>query len=161
MKTAFFVLFALSLAFAGCNNKSGPSASNSNTVAEENSNASEPEERQKTPEELKAELKQQEQENPTEYLSASGTYKENFWGDKYKINCTITNKATIATFKDVVVKVKYLSKTHSVIATEKYVVYEVFKPNSTKTVKLTINNYRDVMALDWDVVSAKPVTKRQ
>ncbi len=55
--------------------------------------------RPKTPEELKMELKMQEQSAPTDYLSADGTYKENFWGDKLKISCTITNKATVATYK--------------------------------------------------------------
>ncbi len=93
---------------------------------------------------------------PTDFLSASGTYKETFWGDKFKVNCVITNKATVATYKDAVVRITYYSKTQTALGSKDYTVYEIFPPTSTKTVELKIDNYKDVGSLGWDVISAIP-----
>jgi hypothetical protein len=95
-----------------------------------------------------------ERATPTDFLSASGTYKENFWGDKFKVNVVITNKATVATYKDAVVRITYYSKTKTALGSKDYTIYETFPPNSTKTVELKIDNYKDVSSLGWDVIQA-------
>ncbi len=95
-----------------------------------------------------------ERSQPTKFLNASGTYRENFWGDKFKIKCTIVNKATVAKFKDAVVRVTYYSKTKTALGSKDYTIYEAFPPNSEKTVDLKIENYKDVSTLGWDVVKA-------
>lgn len=97
-----------------------------------------------------------ERSQPTNFLSASGTYRQNFWGDQFKIKCVITNKATVATYKDAVIEITYYSKTKTVLGTKSYTVYETFPPTSTKTVDLKIDNYNNVSSLGWDVVSASP-----
>jgi hypothetical protein len=91
---------------------------------------------------------------PTSFLFADGNYRENFWGDKFKVSCTITNKATVATYKDAIVRVTYYSKTKTVLGSNDYTIYEVFSPTSTKTVQLTIENYKDVESIGWEVISA-------
>jgi len=96
-----------------------------------------------------------ERSQPTDFLTATGTYKENFLGDKLKINCIITNRATVATYKDVVVRIVYYSKTKTEIGNKDYTVYEIFPPNISKTVALKIDNYRDVNSIGWTVISAK------
>lgn len=111
----------------------------------------------KSPEELKIELIQHEQNDPTNYLFADGTYRENIWGNKLKVSCTITNNATLTTYKDVVVRVNYYSQTESVLATNEYTIYEYFQPNSSKTIEMKIENYSDVYTIGWDVVSALAV----
>jgi hypothetical protein len=151
MKKSILFLSLAFLALTSCNN-SGSSGSGSSS-----SPSSGTEERQKSPEELKADLKQQEQSNPTQYLTADGTYRQNFWGNKFKVSCTITNTATVATFKDAIVKVTCYSKTKTVLASNQYTVYEVFRPNSKKTVELSIDNYQDVSTIGWDVVDAVAV----
>jgi len=97
-----------------------------------------------------------ERAQPTNFLTASGTYKENFRGDKIKVSCTITNTATVATYKDAVIRVTYYSKTKTVLGTNDYTVYETFSPSSSKTVQLKIDNYKDVNSIGWDVVQALP-----
>jgi hypothetical protein len=97
-----------------------------------------------------------ERSQPTKFLTATGTYRQNFWGDKFKVDCEITNKATVAAFKDAVVEVTYYSKTKTVLGSNKYTIYESFPPHSTKTVKLKIDNYKDVNSIGWDVISALP-----
>lgn len=97
-----------------------------------------------------------ERSQPTNFLSADGTYRKTFWGDKIKVNCVITNKAKVATYKDVVVRITYYIKTKTELGSKEYSIYEVFPPNSTKTVKLKIDNYKDVNSIGWDVISASP-----
>lgn len=92
---------------------------------------------------------------PTYYLTVTGKYEENFWGDEFDISLAITNNATSVTYKDAVIKVTYYTKTGTVLGEKKHVVYEIFPPNSTKVVELTIDNYENVSSLGWEVISAK------
>lgn len=95
-----------------------------------------------------------ERATPTDFLNASGTYKETFWGDKFKVSCVITNKATVATYKDAVIRITYYSKTKTELGSKDYTIYETFPPTSTKTIELKIENYKDVSSLGWDVIRA-------
>lgn len=97
-----------------------------------------------------------ENATPTDFLSADGTYDESFWGSKINIDGEITNAATVAHYKDVVVRVTYYSKTKSILGSEDYTLYEVFPPNSVKPFELKIENYKDVNSIGWDVISAVP-----
>lgn len=111
----------------------------------------------KTYQEKVLSLKEEEQREPSKFLTADGTYKENFFGDKYKIDCTITNSAAAAAFKDAVLLITYYSKTKTVLGTEKVTVYENFPPKSRKTVKLKVNALQNVSSIGWDVISATPL----
>lgn len=95
-----------------------------------------------------------ERATPTDFLKASGTYKENFWGNKFNINVVITNEATVATYKDAIIRITYYSKTKTEIVSKDYTIYEIFPPTSSKTVELKIDNYQNVNSLGWDVISA-------
>ena len=143
MKKIITILSFAVLAMTSCNNSGSSSSNSSNT--------------QKSAEELKMVLEEQERISPTEYLSASGTYRENFWGDKIKVSCTITNTATVATYKDAVVRVTYFSKTNTNLGSNDYTIYETFSPNSSKTVELKIDNFQDVDSIGWSVISATAV----
>jgi len=112
---------------------------------------------QKSPKELKQELRMLEKKSPTKYLTAGGTFKESFWGNKLKINCTITNKATLVTYKDAVVRVTYFTKTKTTIDIKDITIYEIFSPKSTKTIELKIENYKDVDSIAWKIVKAVAV----
>lgn len=95
-----------------------------------------------------------ERSQPTNFLTASGNYNENFWGTKIKVHGVINNSATVATYKDAVVKVTYYSKTKTELGSEKYTIYETFPPNSTTKFELKIENYKDVNSIGWEVQSA-------
>ena len=86
-------------------------------------------------------VEEMEKADPTRFLSADGTYSQNFFGTKFKVDCEITNTATVASYKDVVVRVTYYAKTKTVLGTNDYTIYEVFPPTSKKTVKLKIDNF--------------------
>jgi hypothetical protein len=92
---------------------------------------------------------------PTKYLKAGGSYNENFWGDKLKIHGTISNSAKSATYKDVVIKVTYLTKTNTELHSLEYTIYDYFPPNSVNNFELRIDNYSNAEKLSWEVVNAK------
>jgi hypothetical protein len=95
-----------------------------------------------------------EQSQPTNFLSADGNYNRNFWGTKIKVHGVITNKATVASYKDAVVRVTYYSKTKTELSSKDYTIYETFRPHSTTNFELKIENYKDVHSIGWDVIEA-------
>jgi hypothetical protein len=97
-----------------------------------------------------------ERSQPTRFLTASGNYNDNFFGDKIKVHGTITNSATVATYKDAVVKITYYSKTNTEIGDKTYKIYEVIPPNSTINFELKIYKYKNTATIGWDVIEASP-----
>jgi hypothetical protein len=89
-------------------------------------------------------IEEMEKSQPTKFLDASGTYNQNFWGTKFKVHGIIENKATVASYKDAVVKVTYYSATKTEIANNTYTIYKNFPPTSSTEFELKIENYRDV-----------------
>lgn len=99
-------------------------------------------------------IEQIEKSEPIHFLDVSGNYKESFWGTKINVSGKIVNRATVATYKDAVVRVIYYSKTKTVLGSKDYVIYELFPPNSTKSFELKIENYKDVNSIGLDIVNA-------
>jgi len=97
-----------------------------------------------------------EKANPAQYLKASGTYNETFWGGKFKIEGTVTNNATVAKFKDVVVEVIFYSETDTELTTERYVIYDYFPPHETKNFQLKVEIPNGAKKLGLRAVDAKP-----
>lgn len=95
-----------------------------------------------------------EAQNPTLFLDASGRYNENFWGDKFQITAEINNKAKVASYKDIKIRVTYYSKTQTVMTSNDYVVYEIASPQRITKVKMKIDNYQNVDAIGWEVIDA-------
>lgn len=105
--------------------------------------------------EQKMTIAETERAQPTRFLKASGTYREIFFGNKLKVNGTISNSATTISYKDATVRVTYYSKTKTNLGSEDYTIWEVFPPNHTKKFKLKIQNYSNVNSIGWDVIGAK------
>jgi len=136
MKTIIYTLTFLTL-LSSCNSNNGNS---SETYVQ----------KVKTVEEI-------ERSQPTNFLSADGNYNENFWGDKIKVHGVIKNKATVAIYKDAVVRVTYYSKTKTALGSNDYTIYEMFPPHSEVPFELKIDNYKDVNSIGWEVVKASPI----
>jgi len=95
-----------------------------------------------------------EKADPTKFLTAGGTYHENFWGTKLKVKGVITNTATVATYKDAIVRITYYSKTKTDLGNKEYTIYDFFPPNSEKNFELKIESFKEVNSIGWDVISA-------
>jgi GYF domain 2 len=81
----------------------------------------------------------QERVNPVNFLSARGTCRVNFWQNKWTINGNISNFASHANYKDVIVKVNFLSQTNTVIGSKQYVLYDYFPYGLKKGVTMEID----------------------
>lgn len=117
-------------------------------LAQNNSNSYSYEEKVMTIEEM-------ERSKPTNFLSAEGNYNLNFWGDKIKVHGIINNTATVANYKDAIVRVVYYSKTQTNLGSKDYTIYESFTPYSKVNFELVIDNYQDVNSIGLEVVDAK------
>jgi hypothetical protein len=107
-----------------------------------------------TYEEQKMSIQEIEKTNPLNFLTADGTYNQNFWGDILKIHGMVHNKATVANYKDVVVEIIYLSQTDTELKRENYVIYDFFNANSSKAFELKVNRPSPCKKLNWSVVGA-------
>ncbi len=74
--------------------------------------------------------------------------------DGYIIAGTIKNSASIATYKDVVLKITYFSKTETVISTEEKTFYELYAPNSNVEYSLKVYPPDDFSTFSVELISA-------
>lgn len=101
-------------------------------------------------------IEEMERSEPLSFLGISGKFEENFWGDEINIEAEVSNSATVASYKDIVVRVSYYTKTNTLLGSEDFTVYEVFKPNTIKKVALNVTKYKNVKALNLEIISAIP-----
>tara|TARA_R110001583_G_scaffold194758_1_gene366856 strand:+ start:1445 stop:2107 length:663 start_codon:yes stop_codon:yes gene_type:complete len=104
--------------------------------------------------EQKMTIEETENSDPLRFLSVEGNYNESFWGTKFKLKGKVTNRATIADYKDLVMRITYYSQTKSVIGTKDYTIYQIFQPNRVTEFKLDVANYKDVKSIGLDIVGA-------
>jgi hypothetical protein len=96
-----------------------------------------------------------ESADPTRFLTASGTWNENFWFTKLKVHGKVTSSATVATYKDVVIQVTYFSETETILSTESYVLYKFVPPHRTIEFEWTLNRPKACKRITWDVIGAE------
>ena len=173
-KNIQIILMMFAILFTGCNRNSNADSGNStpdNTNTNSNNNSyNQPQ--TKTPQELKAELLTQELNKPLDYLEVdNGTLEPQtkkvkngglFNGYKYYpdgaiVEGNITNKATIARFKDVVVKISYYTQTNTFLDEKSYVIYEYQEPHRTKHFSIRVDvlpeSYQN---FNMQITDAKP-----
>lgn len=98
-----------------------------------------------------------ERSEPTRFLTAEGKYNTNFWGDKIRIRGIIRSTATVASFKDVVLRVTYLTRTKTKLGSNDHNIYEQFQPHSEVKFDLKVDNYEDVSSIECEVVKATAI----
>lgn len=85
-------------------------------------------------EQTKETLEETEKTNPTRFLSVSGHDKRNLIGQTV-IKGTLTNKAKIASFKDVEIELSFYSKTGALLEKDHEVIYETIEPGGSSDFK--------------------------
>ena len=135
---------------------SSSSSSSSSNSSNSDNNTYQEQSTQKSEQELKADLKGTEESNPTKYLSVSGKGNFNLLNQTV-IEGNISNTATLATFKDIKVKVTFQTKTGTVLNTNSFIVYDFASPGKNIHYKTKLAYYnKNCKALSLDVVSATP-----
>jgi len=120
--------------------------------------------KQLTEEELRQQLKNKECDFAQDYLTGKFEFRpiyRNFFSSKVKgvnFSCAIHNKATVATFKDVMIRVKFITKTEAVILDETFTIYDFVASNDTvnysNEISMTNQDFEDIAEWSWNVVGA-------
>ncbi len=101
-------------------------------------------------------LLKKEQKNPVNFLFVSGHDKKNLLGQTV-VKGALTNKATIAVFKDVDLKLSFYSKTRALLETDKETIFELLQPGETKNFKTKYFAPKGTDSVALQVLSAKVV----
>jgi hypothetical protein len=101
-------------------------------------------------------VEEMERADPPKFLDASGTYNQNFWGDMMKIHGTVTNNATVANYKDVIIEVIFYSGTMTELNRKSYTIFDYFPAHTTKQFELKIDRPSACKKLGWNAIGATP-----
>jgi hypothetical protein len=97
-----------------------------------------------------------EQKNPRDFLVVDGHENRNFLGQTV-IKGKITNKASVAVFKDINLKLSFYSKTMALLESDDETVFEVLHPGETKNFKTKYFAPKGTDSVALSVIAAKVV----
>lgn len=104
----------------------------------------------------KKELLSKEQKDPTAFISVSGHNKKNIVGQTV-VRGTLTNKASIAVFKDVDIKLSFYSKTKALLETDKETIFDILEPGESKDFKTKYFAPKGTDSVGLQVLGAKVI----
>jgi len=106
----------------------------------------------------KDELLEKEQKNPQNFLVVTGHNKKNIIGQTV-VKGTLHNNASIATFKDVDVRLTFYSKTQALLETDEETIYETLGPGETQDFKTKYFAPKGTDSVGLEVLRAKVVKR--
>ena len=106
----------------------------------------------------KENLQDKETKNPQNFLIVSGHDRHNLLGQTV-VKGTITNKATVASYKDVDIKLDFYSKTGTLLETDKETVYEIIAPGQSKNFKTKYFAPKGTDSVALSITAAKVAEK--
>jgi len=106
----------------------------------------------------KQQLLKKEQKDPAAFLSISGHNKKNIVGQTV-VKGTLINKASVAVFKDVDIKLSFYSKTKTVLETDKETIYEILEPGESKSFKTKYFAPKGTDSVGLQVLGAKVIQR--
>ena len=109
-------------------------------------------------EETKKALLDKEQSTPVNFISVKGNDKRNLFGQTV-VKGMIRSTATVATYKDVNIKLSFYSKTNALLETDKETVFEVLSPGQAKNFKTKYFAPKGTDSVALEVLSAKVVSE--
>lgn len=107
-------------------------------------------------EETKKALLDKEQSTPINFLTVKGTDKRNLLGQTV-VKGMIRSSATVATYKDVDIKLSFYSKTNALLETDKETVFELLSPGQAKNFKTKYFAPKGTDSVALEILSAKVV----
>ena len=105
----------------------------------------------------KEELLKKEQKSPQSFLIVNGRDQKNILGQTV-VKGTIFNKASVAVFKDVNLKLSFYSKTQTLLESDKETIFETFHPGVSKNFKTKYFAPKGTDSVALEVLGAKVVT---
>jgi hypothetical protein len=104
----------------------------------------------------KQNLLKKEQKNPERFLSVKGSSRKNIIGQTV-VTGTISNAATVAVFKDVLVQFSFYSKTGALLETDKETIFETLEPRESKKFKTKYFAPKGTDSVALQILSAKAI----
>ena len=104
----------------------------------------------------KESLLKKEIKTPKDFLVVGGHDKKNLVGQTV-VKGVITNKASVAVFKDVDIQLRFYSKTRALLETDRETVFEVLQPGESKNFKTKYFAPKGTDSVALDVLGAKVV----
>lgn len=105
-------------------------------------------------EQTKETLEETEKKNPKRFLSVEGYKKRNLIRETV-VKGTITNTATVASYKDIDVEISFYSETGALLLRDHEVVYKVIGPNSIEDFKYKTYAPRGSDSVSMKIANAK------
>lgn len=112
---------------------------------------------EKSYEMTKEELLKKEQADPAGFVKVKGDQKKNLIGQTV-VKGTLSNKASVAVFKDVEIKLSFYSKTRALLETDKETIFEILQPGESKDFKTKYFAPKGTDSVALQVLGAKPVS---
>ena len=107
-------------------------------------------------EKMRQELREKEEKDPRTFLLVNGDSKKNLIGQTV-VKGNITNKASVAVFKDVDVNLSFYSKTNALLETDKETIFEIVHPGETKNFKTKYFAPKGTDSVAFTILTAKVV----
>jgi hypothetical protein len=142
MKKYFFLVFIAAIIICAC-------STNNDTKAKTD---------KENYELTKEDLLKKEQKTPQYFLEIKGNNKKNILGQTV-VKGSISNKAKIAVYKDVNVKLLFYSKTKALLETDKETIYQTLDPGESKDFKTKYFAPKGTDSVGLEVLGAKIVIK--
>ena len=98
-------------------------------------------------------LEDKEKQNPTSFLSCIAKERRKINGD-WLITGLIINSATLATYKDVVLEIRFYSKTNSLLETKNITIYQRFPASKKRAFRTKVSGKNEAKIIKWTIVSA-------
>jgi len=105
-------------------------------------------------EQTKETLGETEKKNPKRFLSVDGFKRRNLIRETV-VKGTITNKATVASYKDIDVEISFYSETGALLLKDHEVVYKAIAPNSSEDFKYKTFAPKGSDSVSMKIVNAK------
>ncbi|MEO8822148.1 MAG: hypothetical protein ABI366_01140 [Ginsengibacter sp.] len=122
-------------------------ACNSNNVVKENESYNE----------TKTSLLKKEEKNPAGFITVKGNSKKNIVGQTV-VKGTLINKASVATFKDVDIKLAFYSKTKALLETDRETIYQILNPGESQDFKIKYFAPKGTDSVGLEVLGAKVIS---
>ncbi len=142
MKKLFLFIVSVSLILLSCSESDSRKAANEKDSYEA----------------TKESLQDKEIKSPQNFLLVSGHDRHNILGQTV-VKGIVTNKATVASYKDVDVKLDFYSKTGTLLETDNETVYEIIGPGQSKNFKTKYFAPKGTDSVALMIMSAKIAEK--
>ena len=106
--------------------------------------------------ETKTSLLKKEEKNPARFIVVKGNSKKNIVGQTV-VKGTLHNTASVATFKDIDIKLTFFSKTKALLETDRETIYQILNPGETQDFKTKYFAPKGTDSVALEVIGAKVI----